>query len=98
MMDDEYVMVLRDEEDGSDCPLSVWGFTVVRGEGFKGLRPEKKWKPIVTLDVDQLSGGHRETVLGCDGQNPNLKELLRMWVFQLITMDVTDMRVAPAPP
>ncbi|KAL1730760.1 hypothetical protein EV714DRAFT_283855 [Schizophyllum commune] len=56
----------------------VWGFTVVRGEGFKGLRPEKKWKPIVTLDVDQLSGGHRETVLGCDGQNPNLKELLRI--------------------
>ena len=51
---------------------------MVRGEGFKGLRPEKKWKPIVTLDVDQLSGGHRETVLGCDGQNPNLKELLRM--------------------
>ena len=45
-----------------------------------------------------FKGGHRETVLGCDGQNPNLKELLRMWVFQLITMDVTDMRVAPAPP
>ncbi|TRM67098.1 hypothetical protein BD626DRAFT_484742 [Schizophyllum amplum] len=56
----------------------IWGFTVVRAEGLKTLRPEKKWKPIITLDVDQLSGGHRETVLGCDGQNPNLKELLHI--------------------
>jgi hypothetical protein len=37
------------------------------------LRPEKSWRPIVTLEVD----GQRkhEIVLGVDGQNPNQREI-----------------------
>jgi len=34
------------------------------------LRPEKAWRPVVTVVFDQQ---HHEVVLGSDGQNPNLK-------------------------
>ncbi len=38
------------------------------------LRPEKSWRPIVTMEVD---GQHKhETVLGVDGQNPNKREIM----------------------
>jgi len=53
-----------------------WLFTVVRTEGLHLMRPEKSWRPIVTVEVDCH---HRhETILGCDGQNPNSKETFRL--------------------
>ncbi|KII93001.1 hypothetical protein PLICRDRAFT_35169 [Plicaturopsis crispa FD-325 SS-3] len=53
-------------------PFGSWSFTVVRAHGLHFLRPEKSWRPIVEV----AAGEHqrRETVLGCDGQNPNLKD------------------------
>ncbi|TFK35298.1 hypothetical protein BDQ12DRAFT_688289 [Crucibulum laeve] len=50
----------------------AWQCTVVRAQGLRLMRPEKSWRPIVTLQVDQHHC--HETVLGTDGQNPNLKE------------------------
>ncbi|KAF8444996.1 hypothetical protein L210DRAFT_3531682 [Boletus edulis BED1] len=49
-----------------------WRFTVLRAHGLQHLRAEKSWRPIVTVTV----GDHQchELNLGCDGQNPNLKE------------------------
>ena len=37
------------------------------------LRPEKSWRPIVTMEVDGLH--KNEIMLGVDGQNPNQKEI-----------------------
>lgn len=42
------------------------------------MRPEKAWRPIVTVEIDKHS--RHETVLGVDGQNPNLKQLFRLCV------------------
>ncbi|KAG9309315.1 hypothetical protein JVU11DRAFT_10803 [Chiua virens] len=49
-----------------------WTFAIVRAHGFQRLRAEKSWRPIVTVTV----GDHQchELSLGCDGQNPNLKQ------------------------
>ena len=48
------------------------------------MRPEKSWRPIVTVEVDKHD--LHETVLGVDGQNPNLKETFRLWVcFPAVT-------------
>ncbi|KAJ8596561.1 hypothetical protein M405DRAFT_856326 [Rhizopogon salebrosus TDB-379] len=49
-----------------------WVFTIIRARGYQPLRPEKSWRPIVSVVVDEHS--HYEVNLGCDGQNPNLKE------------------------
>ncbi|EGO00349.1 hypothetical protein SERLA73DRAFT_73063 [Serpula lacrymans var. lacrymans S7.3] len=49
----------------------LWFFTVIRTRGLHLLRPEKSWRPIVTVVVDDHQ--FHETILGCDGQNPNLK-------------------------
>ncbi|KAI0931091.1 hypothetical protein AcW2_000050 [Taiwanofungus camphoratus] len=52
-----------------------WYLTVVRTQGLLFIRPEKSWRPIVAVVVvgrDQT----QEIVLGCDGQNPNLKNPL----------------------
>ena len=45
---------------------------VVRAHGLQQLRAERSWRPIVTVTV----GDHQchELNLGCDGQNPNLKQ------------------------
>ena len=43
------------------------------------MRPEKAWRPIVTVEIDKHN--NHETVLGVDGQNPNLKQFFKMWVF-----------------
>ncbi|KDQ62993.1 hypothetical protein JAAARDRAFT_362720 [Jaapia argillacea MUCL 33604] len=48
-----------------------WNFTVVKAQGIRHLRPEKSWRPIVELVVDQQQ--YHEIILGCDGQNPNLR-------------------------
>ncbi|KAH0828139.1 hypothetical protein J3R83DRAFT_3827 [Lanmaoa asiatica] len=49
-----------------------WTFTIVRAHGLQHLRAERSWRPIVTVTV----GDHQrhELSLGCDGQNPNLKQ------------------------
>ncbi|KAG5639065.1 hypothetical protein H0H81_007323 [Sphagnurus paluster] len=36
------------------------------------MRPEKSWRPIVTVEVDKQHC--HETIMGIDGQNPNQKE------------------------
>ena len=42
------------------------------------LRPEKSWRPIITLEVD---GQHKhEVMLGVDGQNPNQRETTLLYV------------------
>lgn len=43
------------------------------------MRPEKAWRPIVTVEVDNQCT--YETILGIDGQNPNLKELFQLYVL-----------------
>lgn len=57
---------------------------VIRTQGLRLMRPEKSWRPIVTVEVDKHDC--HETVLGVDGQNPNLKETFRLWVcFPAVT-------------
>jgi hypothetical protein len=53
--------------------------TVVRTQGMRLMRPEKSWRPIVTVEVDKHHA--YETVLGTDGQNPNLKETFHLYVL-----------------
>jgi len=53
----------------SDGP---WQLCVVRLRGVDSLRPEKSWRPIITVVVGHHA--ERQTVLGCDGQNVNMKE------------------------
>ena len=50
--------------------------TVVRAHGLQHVRAEKSWRPIVAVTVD----GHQchELNLGCDGQNPNLKQCFQL--------------------
>jgi len=42
------------------------------------MRPEKAWRPIVTVEIDKRTP--HETTLGVDGQNPNLKQAFQLWV------------------
>jgi hypothetical protein len=51
---------------------------VLRSQNLGTLRPEKSWRPIVTLEVD---GQHKhEIMLGVDGQNPNQREIMLLYV------------------
>ncbi|KAH9056885.1 hypothetical protein EDB87DRAFT_1634096 [Lactarius vividus] len=51
-----------------------WQFTVLRSQNMAMLRPEKSWRPIITLEVD---GQHKhEVILGVDGQNPNQRDIM----------------------
>ncbi|KAK0458068.1 uncharacterized protein EV420DRAFT_411252 [Desarmillaria tabescens] len=59
-----------------------WCFTVLRSSGLHLLRPEKSWRPIITIQVESKGGSVdcdatpcHETTLGSDGQNPNQKEV-----------------------
>jgi hypothetical protein len=45
------------------------------------MRPEKSWRPIITVEVDNHH--LHETVLGVDGQNPNLKEKVLLYDLSL---------------
>ncbi|KAF8987757.1 hypothetical protein BDQ17DRAFT_538122 [Cyathus striatus] len=58
--------------DMDNTEVEPWFVTVVRAHGLKQIRPEKTWRPIVTVEIDQ----HYcyELALGVDGQNPNLKD------------------------
>ncbi|RPD54492.1 hypothetical protein L226DRAFT_494380 [Lentinus tigrinus ALCF2SS1-7] len=56
-----------------------WQLTVIRTRGLLFVRPEKSWRPIVSISVvdgRQDHGLPHEVVLGCDGQNPNLKSVI----------------------
>ncbi|KAF5369644.1 hypothetical protein D9615_010222 [Tricholomella constricta] len=66
-----------------------WCFTVVRTHGMRLMRPEKSWRPIITLEVDKHHC--HETVMGVDGQNPNLKE--RFYLHQAHPHSRVDIRV-----
>ena len=58
--------------------------TVLRSQNLGILRLEKSWRPIVTLEVD---GQHKhEIALGIDGQNPNQREIMHLYVAILSTM------------
>ncbi|KAH7910097.1 hypothetical protein BJ138DRAFT_1065884 [Hygrophoropsis aurantiaca] len=51
------------------------GASLIRAQGLQYLRPEKlPWRPIVNLVVDEHPSQCHELSLGCDGQNPNLKQ------------------------
>lgn len=57
------------------------------------MRPEKAWRPIVTVEIDKHN--RHETVLGVDGQNPNLKQLFRMCVGLRSLNDAHIIDLAP---
>jgi len=45
------------------------------------MRPEKVWRPIVTVEVDNHH--FHETTLGADGQNINQKEVFSLYAGSL---------------
>ncbi|TFK83225.1 hypothetical protein K466DRAFT_555406 [Polyporus arcularius HHB13444] len=56
-----------------------WHLTVIRTRGLHFMRPEKSWRPIVNLSIvedNRDRGLTHEVVLGCDGQNPNMKSVI----------------------
>ncbi|KAJ7045903.1 hypothetical protein C8F04DRAFT_1066646 [Mycena alexandri] len=58
-----------DEED-------PWTCTVVRAHGLRLMRPEKGWRPIVSVELDKAQ--LHETVLGSDGQAVNVRQSFRL--------------------
>ncbi|KAF8803090.1 hypothetical protein BYT27DRAFT_7195962 [Phlegmacium glaucopus] len=55
-----------------DQQQRLWHLTVIRLEGMRLMRPEKSWRPIVTVEIDKHNV--HETILGVDGQNINQRE------------------------
>ena len=43
------------------------------------MRPERSWRPIVTVEIDEHNT--HETILGVDGQNVNQKEAFNLCVL-----------------
>ena len=43
------------------------------------MRPERSWRPIVTMEIDEHNT--HETTLGVDGQNINQKEAFNLCVL-----------------
>ncbi|KAF7297129.1 hypothetical protein MIND_00945800 [Mycena indigotica] len=60
--------------DEAEC----WTCTIVRAHGLQLMRPERSWRPIVTIEVDKTGALFHETVLGSDGQNVNMKDVFRL--------------------
>ncbi|KAF8880094.1 hypothetical protein CPB84DRAFT_1851933 [Gymnopilus junonius] len=52
-----------------------WHLTIILLEGLRLMRPEKAWRPIVTVEVDKHYT--YETTLGVDGQCVNQKEIFK---------------------
>ncbi|KAH9484615.1 hypothetical protein JR316_0004097 [Psilocybe cubensis] len=52
-----------------------WHLTIVLLEGLRLMRPEKGWRPIVTVEIDKHDV--HETTLGVDGQNVNQKDVFK---------------------
>ncbi|VDC04218.1 unnamed protein product [Peniophora sp. CBMAI 1063] len=54
----------------------AWQVLVLRATQWQHLRPEKAWRPIISLALDapsfSASNAH-DLLLGADGQNPNLR-------------------------
>ncbi|KAJ2923754.1 hypothetical protein H1R20_g13337, partial [Candolleomyces eurysporus] len=67
----------------------AWDLTIIRAQGLRLMRPEKSWRPIVTLEVDKHI--RHEAVLGVDGQNPNLKQYFRF--YDVEPTSTVEMRV-----
>ncbi|KAF9460603.1 hypothetical protein BDZ94DRAFT_1299794 [Collybia nuda] len=84
------------ELSSSKMTGASWFLTVIRTQGMRLMRPDREWRPIVTIDICDLhphphheyGPGHDdeheydtrtdqpqvfETLMGVDGQNPNLK-------------------------
>ncbi|KAF8346197.1 hypothetical protein F5887DRAFT_125664 [Amanita rubescens] len=53
----------------------LWHLTAIRIQGLRLMRPEKSWRPILTVEVDKHHS--YEFSMGCDGQNPNHKDTFR---------------------
>jgi hypothetical protein len=53
--------------------------TVIRLEGMRLMRPERSWRPIVTVEIDEHNT--HETTLGVDGQNINQKQTFNLCVL-----------------
>lgn len=54
----------------------AWQVLVLRATQWQHLRPEKAWRPIISLSLDSPSSSSslaHELTLGTDGQNPNLR-------------------------
>ncbi|KAG5732599.1 hypothetical protein E4T56_gene16874 [Termitomyces sp. T112] len=56
-----------------------WHFTVIRMQGMRLMRPERAWRPIITVEIDKHS---HEVIMGVDGQNPNLKQPFKLHEVQ----------------
>ncbi|KAH9046995.1 hypothetical protein EDB83DRAFT_2404287 [Lactarius deliciosus] len=57
--------------------MAVHWYQLLRSQNMGVLRPEKSWRPIITLEVD---GQHKhEVVLGVDGQNPNQRDIILLY-------------------
>ncbi|KZV63271.1 hypothetical protein PENSPDRAFT_758104 [Peniophora sp. CONT] len=53
-----------------------WQVLVIRATQWQHLRPEKAWRPIISLALDSpslSSTAAHDLLLGADGQNPNLR-------------------------
>ncbi|KAF9476164.1 hypothetical protein BDN70DRAFT_995871 [Pholiota conissans] len=62
-----------------------WHLTILLLQGLRLMRPEKAWRPIVTVEVDahgegagSRAGDLYETMLGVDGQCVNQREGMRI--------------------
>ena len=60
---------------------------VIRLEGMRLMRPERSWRPIVTVEIDEHNT--HETILGVDGQNINQKEAFSLCVLLIISFVLT---------
>ncbi|KAG6886933.1 hypothetical protein C0995_003103 [Termitomyces sp. Mi166 len=76
-------------EDSQTIITDILSFVVVRTQGMRLMRPEKSWRPIITVEVDKHHC--HETIMGVDGQNPNLKE--RFELHELHNGSHVDIRV-----
>ncbi|KAH8828091.1 hypothetical protein DL96DRAFT_1555608 [Flagelloscypha sp. PMI_526] len=52
-----------------------WSLNVTRLCGQSYMRPEKAWRPVLTIDAGHV---HHEVVLGVKGENPNMKQTISL--------------------
>lgn len=64
---------------------SFFFFTVIRLEGMRLIHPQRSWRPIVTVEIDEHNA--HETILGIDGQSINQKEMFTLCVVDLFVAD-----------
>ncbi|KAG1751903.1 hypothetical protein EDB19DRAFT_1674466 [Suillus lakei] len=66
---------------------------VIRAQGYQPLRPEKSWRPIVSVVVDEYQ--RYEVNLGCDRQSPNLGQCFMMFMT-VLGVDINVYHQAPS--